>query len=71
MTVYFHFLNLSVEHAFFRDGRCRNLNFVPSHGTRRLFENSDLLIRQTGNGVSPKRSPLWSIGTLPIRWPRN
>jgi hypothetical protein len=52
MTAYFQFLNLSVEHGFFRDERCRHLNLVPSRNTQQLLDNADLAIRQSGNGVS-------------------
>jgi hypothetical protein len=43
---------LNVEHAFFVDGRCNNLLFVPTAATQRVLQQYPLLVKTCDTGFS-------------------
>lgn len=52
MGLYLSLLSISVEHAFFADGACKALDFVPTPKTAALLHKTGLLTRATRNGIS-------------------
>jgi len=52
MGFYRALFSISVEHAFFADGACKALEFVPTAKTAELQYKSALLIRSSPNGVT-------------------
>jgi hypothetical protein len=43
--------SISVTHSYFADGRCRDLEFVPTHDTAYLVEKAGLLVKNNYDGV--------------------
>lgn len=51
MSSFRQLCSISVTHTYFADGRCRNLLFVPTHGTAHLIAKAGLLTKQSDSGM--------------------
>jgi hypothetical protein len=51
MAVFQQLCIVSVDHAYFADGRCRGLEFVPAQRTLYFINKTGLLIKHTVNGI--------------------
>lgn len=45
-------INLDIAHAFFADGRCTQLHFIPTPATERLLRRYQLMMRNNETGFS-------------------
>jgi hypothetical protein len=52
MAIFQQLCAVSVEHAYFADGRCRGLAFVPTQRTLYFINKTGLLIKHTTNGIA-------------------
>ncbi len=52
MGSYLQLFSIEVEHMFFYNGLCPNLDFVPTHQTNNTLINAGLLTRKSLNGIN-------------------